>query len=82
MYPQDTLSALTVFLYILIISISYKLWRHDMKRDMDKIIFESRVEIDEVTDALTTFLKEHPNAKGRNTLERLSDLLDAMYMEW
>ena len=53
-----------------------------MKRDMDKIIFESRVEIDEVTDALTTFLKEHPNAKGRNTLERLSDLLDAMYMEW
>ena len=47
MYPQDTLSALTVFLHILIISISYKLRRHDMKRDMDKIIFESRVEIDE-----------------------------------
>ena len=53
-----------------------------MQRNMDKIVFESRCEIDEVCDALDTFLKEHPSARGKETGEKLNNLLDAMYMEW
>lgn len=53
-----------------------------MKKNMDNIQFESRYEIDEVVSVCETFLKEHPNARGKETVERLRDLLDAMYMEW
>lgn len=53
-----------------------------MKKNMDKIQFESRYEIDEVVDALDTFLKEHPDARSKETVEELSHLLDVMYMEW
>ncbi len=53
-----------------------------MKKNMDKIQFESRHEIDRVIDALDTFLKEHPDAGGKETVKQLSGLLDAMYMEW
>mgnify|MGYP006898621905 CR=1 FL=1 len=53
-----------------------------MKKDMDKIQFENRYEIDEVISALDTFLKEHPNAREQETCKRLSELLDVMYMEW
>lgn len=53
-----------------------------MQKNMDTIQFESRYEIDEVCDALDTFLKEHPNARGKETVERLKNLLDVMFMEW
>lgn len=53
-----------------------------MKKCMDKIQFESRYEIDEVVKALDTFLKEHPNSEERETIKKLSNLLDVMYMEW
>lgn len=53
-----------------------------MNKNMDKIIFESRQEIDEVSDALDTFLKEHPEARGRESIQKLIGLLDVMYMEW
>ena len=53
-----------------------------MTKNMDTIKFESRVEIDEVQDALDTFLKDHPDTRSKDTVKRLSDLLDAMYMEW
>lgn len=50
-----------------------------MKKDMDKIVFESRTEIDEVANALEKYVKEH----GENeTIKKLIDLLDAMYMSW
>lgn len=53
-----------------------------MKKIMDKIQFEDRREIDEVVSALNTFLEEHSNAKEKESTEKLSNLLDAMYMEW
>ena len=50
-----------------------------MKKDMDKIVFESRNEIDEVVNALEKYVKEY----GENeTVKKLIDLLDAMYMSW
>lgn len=50
-----------------------------MKKDMDKIIFESRQEIDEVQIALETYTKEHGETE---TVKKLIGLLDAMYMSW
>lgn len=50
-----------------------------MKKNMDKIVFESRKEIDEVANALEKYVKEH----GENeTVKKLINLLDAMYMNW
>lgn len=53
-----------------------------MKKIMDKIQFESRHEIDTVMNALDTFLEEHPDEKEKETIKKLSSLLDVMYMEW
>lgn len=53
-----------------------------MKKGNDTIQFESRYEIDEVVSALDTFMEEHPNAREKESVERLKDLLDVMYMEW
>lgn len=53
-----------------------------MQVRMDKIQFESRCEIDEIVCALDTFTKEHPNAREKQTAERLKDLLDVMYISW
>ena len=49
-----------------------------MKKEMDKIIFESRREIDEVVHAL----EQIPEEKKSESAKRLADLLDVMYMEW
>lgn len=53
-----------------------------MKLDMDKIVFEDRTEIDEIASALDTFLKEHPNARERDSAVKLVNMLDSMYMSW
>lgn len=53
-----------------------------MKLDMDKIQFESRSEIDEIADALDTYMKEHPKSRSVETVKKLSNLLDVMYMNW
>lgn len=46
---------------------------------MDKIVFETRREIGDVSNALSQQIKEH----GENeTLQRLIHLLDAMYISW
>lgn len=50
-----------------------------MKKDMDKIIFESRYEINEVHNALKTYEEEHKNSK---TVKELINLLEGMYMNW
>lgn len=54
-----------------------------MKKDMDKIIFESRWEIGEVITALEEWQETH-GAKDEkaDTVKRLIDLLDVMSMEW
>lgn len=53
-----------------------------MQKDMSKIIFENRQEVDDICVALENYLKEHPVASGRESIKRLADLLDVMYMEW
>lgn len=53
-----------------------------MKKNMDTIQFENRYEIDEVVDALQTYIKEHPNNSNKDTINKLIDLLNVMYMEW
>ena len=53
-----------------------------MKKDMDKIQFEDRQEIDEILSALDTFLQVHPNAREKGTVKQLTELLDVMYLEW
>lgn len=53
-----------------------------MKRENDKVIFEYRQEIVDVLNALETYMKEHPKAAERESVERLDALLDRMEMEW
>ena len=54
-----------------------------MKKDMDKIVFESRWEIGEVITALEEWQKTHgANDDKAETAEKLLRLLDVMYMEW
>ncbi len=56
-----------------------------MRKDMDKIIFESREEISNVQDVCEIFLeisKSVGEEKLRKSAKELSALLDAMYMSW
>lgn len=53
-----------------------------MQKNMDKIQFESRCEIDEIVDALDTYQKEHPKSRSKETVQKMLDLLNMMYMEW
>ena len=53
-----------------------------MKKDMDKIQFESRAEIGELIKVLEKYVKQNPKEKENETLKRFFDLLDVMEMEW
>lgn len=53
-----------------------------MKREMDKIQFEYRAEIEDVFSAMAIYLKEHPNAKEKKSIKVLMDKLEVMHMEW
>lgn len=53
-----------------------------MKKDMDKIQFESRTEVQEIIKVIDKYVKQNPKEKGNKTLERFFDLLDVMEMEW
>ena len=53
-----------------------------MKKDMDKIIFESRYEVGEVIQALEEWQKSHKSDSKADTVKRMIDLLDVMSMEW
>lgn len=53
-----------------------------MKKDMDKIQFESRNEIQNVMDSINKYVEQNPKEKRNETLADLYDLLDVMYMEW
>ena len=53
-----------------------------MKKDMDKIQFESRAEIQELMKVVDNYVKQNPKEKENKTLERFFDLLDGMDMEW
>ena len=65
---------------IIIYKTNYSLidtWRILMKLEMDKIIFESRLEIDTIIKAL-----EESKEKDNDTVKELIEKLDAMYMSW
>lgn len=53
-----------------------------MKKNMDKIIFESRWEIEEVMSALEEWQKSHKSDSKKETVQKLINLLDVMHMEW
>lgn len=52
-----------------------------MKKQMDKIQFEYRAEIEDVMDAIKKYKKAYPQ-ETNETVERLFGLLDVMDMEW
>lgn len=53
-----------------------------MEINMDKVQFESRREVDEVACALQEWLDKNKQDSKAKTVERMIDLLDAMYMSW
>ena len=53
-----------------------------MTKTGDCIKFEYRSEVDEVENALEIYLKEHPAESNKETVKRMIDLLEVMYLEW
>lgn len=53
-----------------------------MQRNMDTIQFESRREIENLMEVIDKYVSQNPAEKNNKTLERFSDLLDVMHMEW
>lgn len=53
-----------------------------MKKDMDKIVFESRHEIEKTILALEIFLQEHPNHHSYDAVFELKNKLEIMHMDW
>ena len=53
-----------------------------MKKDMDKIQFEYRYEVQELMKVIDKYVKQNPAEKENKTLERFFDLLDVMDMKW
>ena len=56
-----------------------------MKKDMDKIIFESREEVANIQDVCEIFIDISQSAgeeKLRESARKLSALLDEMYLSW
>lgn len=53
-----------------------------MKKDMDKIQFESRREVGEMLRVLEKYVDAYPKEKDNRTVKELYNLLDVMEMEW
>ena len=54
-----------------------------MKRENDKIIFESRnEEVGPITEVLSVYLEEHPESEHAPVARELLGLLDVLYMCW
>lgn len=53
-----------------------------MKKNMDKIQFESRNEIVNLMEVINKYVEQNPKEKQNKTLEQFFDLLDVMHMEW
>ena len=56
--------------------------RNSMRKDMDKIQFEHRYEVQELMKVIDKYVKQNPSEKDNKTLERFFYLLDVMEMEW
>ena len=54
-----------------------------MKLEGDRIVIESRYEIDDIIDMIDTYQKhKEPKRLNREELELLKEQLDALYMCW
>ena len=53
-----------------------------MVRDNDTIKFDDRSEVEDILNALNTYMQEHPNASEIKNVDRLCDLLDLMHIMW
>lgn len=53
-----------------------------MKRNMDKIQFESRKEVGEMIRLIEKYVDAYPKEKDNKTLKEFYNLLDVMEMEW
>lgn len=53
-----------------------------MKRNMDKIQFESRSEVQEILNVIEKYVDAYPKEKDNRILKDLYNKLDVMDMEW
>lgn len=55
-----------------------------MKLDRDRIVIESRYEIDDIMDMIDVYLKSKPKMKSvtEQELKQLREQLDALFMCW
>ena len=53
-----------------------------MKLEGDKIRFEYRSEVDEISVALGKYADEHPDESNTESVRKLEKLLDTMYFGW
>lgn len=53
-----------------------------MQKEIDKIQFESRREIENVMEMINQYVTQNPKEKRNETVARLYDLLDVMHMDW
>ena len=53
-----------------------------MKKELDKIQFESRAEINEIIRVLEKYVDAYPKEKDNRAVKELYNLLDVMEMEW
>lgn len=53
-----------------------------MEKDMDKIQFDDRREIENIMEAISKYVNQNPEERNNKTLKRFYSLLDLMDMEW
>ena len=53
-----------------------------MKKELDKIQFESRAEVGEIIKVLEKYVDAYPKEKDNRIVKELYNLLDVMEMEW
>lgn len=51
-----------------------------MKREMEKVIFESREEISQIEKALAEYAETHPDNEETGNVKELIEILDSMYL--
>lgn len=53
-----------------------------MIKNMDKIQFESRREIETIMNAISKYVEQNPEEKENKTLEEFCGHLDIMHLSW
>jgi len=53
-----------------------------MKRDMDKIQFESRRELEAIMDVIAKYTEQNPEEQNNEILKEFYGYLDVMHLSW